>query len=102
MPSKAKSKRRTKAALRRRTQIAQQFRALDNGQVHATDILRDVPLCLYRVRVFDVVRRFPHMGSDGAENVLRHARVWPLVRMGDLTPEERSAILTHLPPRARR
>src|SRR5437868_6143347 len=99
------SKRQIRTAQRTRSQIAQTFRALDNGQLTPADVLGmtgTMPECLRRVRVYDVVRRFPHLQGDGAENVLKHSKTWPLKRMSELSPEERGAILTHLPPRAKK
>lgn len=92
---------RTKDAQRTRRQIARTFDAMSSHDIGPFEILHDVPACLRRVRVFDVVRRFPHMGGDGASNVLKKAKVWPLTRMGQLNDEERDAILEHLPPRAK-
>lgn len=92
---------RTKQALRTRRQIARTFDAIQLHELNVSDVLHDVPACLRRVRVFDVVRRFPHLKGDGASNVLRKAKVWPLTRMGNLTTEERDRILAHLPPRVK-
>lgn len=92
---------RTRAARKGRTQIAQTFDALSNGQLSYSDVLQNSPRCLERVRVFNVVRRLPHMGDDGAEKCLMKAKVWPLTRMRDLTEDERERIIAHLPPRAK-
>jgi len=88
-------------ARRTRTLIAETFSALRNEQLSVTAVIEAPPRCLTRIRVYDVLRRVPHLNRDGAETVLRHAKVWPLTSMGSLTPEERRAIITHLPPRAR-
>ena len=90
-----------RAAQKRRTQIARLFARMDTHELSPADVLNDVPDCLKRIRVFDVVRRFPHMGDDGASNVLRRAKVWPVTRMGHLSEDERERILASLPPRAR-
>lgn len=92
---------RTKDAQRTRRQIAGTFERMSTYDVTAHEILHETPACLKRMRVYDVVRRFPHMGGDGASNVLKRAKVWPLTRMGQLNDEERVAILNELPPRAR-
>lgn len=102
--TKAKTQKRTRQAQRTRRQIARTFVAMESHVITASDVLgitQDMPQCVQRLRVFDVVRRFPHMGGDGASNVLRKAKVWPLTRMGNLDPEERDAILKHLPPRVK-
>lgn len=88
-------------AQRTRRQIARTFRLLNDERLNVTELLENSPRCLNRVRVFDVVRRLPHMGSDGAEKTLRKAKVWPLTRMRDLTDDDRAAIITALPPRAK-
>lgn len=98
------TQKRTKQAVRTRHKIARTFDAVQSYELSVSDVLgitQDIPDCLRRVRVFDVVRRFPHLKGDGASSVLRKAKVWPLTRMGNLTPEERDAILTHLPPRVK-
>lgn len=89
-----------KQAQRTRRQIAQLFDALSNDRIRADEILRNVPHCLKRVRAFDVVRRFPHMGGDGADRVFKRAKVWPTTRLGQLTDKERERIIDALPPRA--
>jgi hypothetical protein len=90
-----------KQAQRTRRQIAQLFDALTNDHVNADEILRNVPGCLRRVRAFDVVRRFPHMGGDGANKVFQRAKVWPTTRLGNLTEEERERVIAALPPRVK-
>src|SRR5882757_3044628 len=102
MPGKSKPRKQIKQAQKQRTQIAQVLRAVSNGHVTPDELLQRTPACLGRVRVFDVVRRFPHLKGDGAEHVLLNAKVWPLKRMRVLTSEERNAILANLPPRVRK
>jgi hypothetical protein len=88
-------------ARKTRSLIARTFAALANEQVHITDILTDVPDCLRRIRIYDVLRRAPKLNRDGAERVLSHSKVWPLTTMGNLTEEERSRVIAHLPPRVK-
>jgi hypothetical protein len=96
------TRKQIRKAQKTRSLIARTFDAIRNGVITPADVLHQTPACLGRVRVYDVVRRFPHLQGDGAENVLRHAKVWPLKRMSTLTEDERRAILAHLPPRARK
>ena len=96
------SRKRLRKARRTRTQIAQVFVALEMGKLHAGHVLGTPIPCLGRIRVYDVLRRFPHLDRSGAENVLRRAKVWPLTKMNELTEEERQRILIHLPPRVNR
>src|SRR5438445_7205309 len=93
--------RNIKKAQKTRSHIAQVFAALAHEHITLTDVLRRPPTCLNRVLIYDVLRRSPHLGKEGAEKVLKMSKIWPLTRTGALAPEERSAIITHLPPRAR-
>lgn len=93
---------RLKKARRTRSLIAQTFASLENDQLTVTDVLRDPPVCLRRIRIYDVLRRIPKLNRDGAEKVLQHAKVWPLSCVGNLTPAEKARIISHLPPRVRR
>jgi len=95
------NQRQIKQAQRTRRQIALLFDALSNDRTTTDEILRNIPQCLKRMRAFDVVRRFPHMGGDGADKVFQRAKVWPTTRMGNLNPEERERILAALPPRVK-
>lgn len=99
--SKAKSQKRTRQAQRTRRQIARTLDDVSSHKIAVSVVLHETPACLGRVRIYDVVRRFPHLKGDGASNVLRKAKVWPLTRMGQLTDGERDAILSHLPPRVK-
>jgi hypothetical protein len=98
LPGSAK---RAKVARKGRSQIARTFTALENGKIGVRVVLETPPAHLGRIRVYDVLRRFPHLGRDGAETVCRRARVWPLTTMDNLTPEERERIWHALPPRAK-
>lgn len=97
----AGSAKRARAARRGRTHIAQTFAALSNGQIDARSVLEAPPECLGRIRVYDVLRRLPHLNRDGAETVLRKAKVWPLTTMDNLTEAERKRVWLALPPRAK-
>lgn len=96
------AQRRLKQARKTRRQIASLFRDLNDGQETLQHILEDPPRCLNSVRIFDLLRRAPHLGEAGANKCLRTARVWPTIRIGNLTQEQREQILEHLPPRAKK
>lgn len=96
------TEKRLKKARRTRSQIAKVFAALDNDRIGARELLESPPACLGRIRVYDVLRRLPHLERKGAEHVLSKAKVWPLRTMSSLTEAERRAILAQLPPRVRR
>lgn len=90
-----------KKARHTRHRIAAEFRALENGDVSIEDVLGNATSVLNRVRIFDILRRTPHIREEGANNVLKRAKAWPTTRLGDFTPEERRAIVRALPERAR-
>lgn len=94
--------RRLKTARKVRHQAAHQFHLLETGQLSLHNVLETPPRALGRVRVFDVLRRAPKLGEAGAEKVLRHAKVWPLTRLDNLSPAERQRVIECLPPRANR
>jgi hypothetical protein len=89
-------------ARKTRSQIARLFLHLEQGDITVTELLGSRPQCLERIRVYDVLRRVPHLDRTGAEKVLRNAQVWPLTKWGDLTVKQRQRILMHLPPRVQR
>lgn len=91
----------TKQANRARRRIARTFADIHAHKISVTDVLYETPSCLRRIRVYDVVRRFPGLGDEGASKVLRKAKVWPLIRMGHLEDSQREAIIDSLPPRAK-
>lgn len=99
MPSRAE---RANKARRVRSQIARTFAALENGRIGVRNVLEDPPACLGRIRIYDVLRRFPHLDRDGANHVCQKAKVWPLVTMDNLTEAERKRILIALPPRVKK
>lgn len=99
MPGTAK---RMAKARRARSQIAKTFDALRNEQLTITELLRDPPPCLGRVRIYNVLCKVPRLGGDGAENVIRRAKVWPLTTMDNLSLDERRTLIRELPPRVKR
>jgi hypothetical protein len=93
--------RSTKQANRARRKIARTFHDISTHRISVTDVLYQTPSCLQRIRVYDVTRRFPGLGDEGADKVLKRAKVWPNIRMGKLDDSHREAILANLPPRAK-
>lgn len=90
-----------RSAQRRRSQIARTFKLMQRDDFDVSSFLDSSPRCLERVTVYDVVRRLPHMGRDGANKCLRKAGVWPTNRWGTLSQDDREAIYAALPPRAK-
>jgi hypothetical protein len=99
MPGTAK---RMAKARRAKSQIEKTFDALRNGQLTVTELLQEPPACLGRVRIYNLLCKVPRLDKDGAENVIRRAKVWPLTTMSNLTRDERRALLRELPPRVKR
>ncbi len=88
-------------ARRIRTRIGLEFKRLEKGQITLRDVLEDPSETpLRRARIYDVLRRSPHMGKSGAKKVLLDAQVWPLDKLGDIELYDREEILKSLPPRA--
>jgi hypothetical protein len=85
-----------------RSANAEVFDAVSNHRISVRELLEDPPDTLRRTRVYDVLRRLPHLSRGGAETVLLKAKVWPLTPMDELTEEEREQILLLLPPRVPR
>lgn len=73
-----------------------------DGALTLEEILEDPPDAIGRMRVFDVLRRAHWMSDEGADRLLRRARVWPLMTVDDLGTEQRRQLISELPPRARR
>lgn len=92
---------RLKRARDTRSEISRLFRLVENDHITTSQLLNSSPRCLQRISVFDVLRRIPHLDRAGAEKVLRLSKVWPLVRWGELTDEDRKTIYANLPPRAK-
>jgi hypothetical protein len=91
-----------KKARHTRHRIASEFSALESGDVSIEDVLGNATSVLNRVRIFDILRRTPHIREEGANNVLKRAKVWPTLRLGNLSSEERRALSRALPERARK
>ena len=99
MPSRAE---RANKARAQRSKIARIFNAMESGKIGAAYVLDSTPECLRKIRVYDVLRRLPHLDRDGAERVCTKSHVWPLTVMGNLTEEERRRIKMALPPRVKK
>jgi hypothetical protein len=74
---------------------------LKTGKVSVRSILTDTPRALAPVRVYTLLLATPHLGESGMRRVLESANVWPTVRVGALTIEQRHAIRDALPSRVK-
>lgn len=93
---------RARKARAQRSKIARIFDAMESGRIGAKYVLDSPPEVLRNIRIYDVLRRLPHLDRKGAEHVCTKAHVWPLTVVGNLTEEERKRILSTLPPRVQR
>lgn len=59
--------------------------------------LEDVPRALTGVPVHLVLCACPGIGPVACKSILERARVWPLIRLGDLVEAERDAIIELIP-----
>lgn len=94
--------RRLRAARKQRLLTSQALNDLRYGVLHITDVLKDPPPALSRVRIGYLLRTCPHYGEAGVKKTLIAARVWPEDRLGALPPEALSRIRDHLPERVRK
>jgi hypothetical protein len=93
-------RKRLRDARRRRSQIASVFDRLKNRQLTVEQMLRKPPRCLGKVRIHVLLSHTPYMGDVRVKKCLERADIWPLERIGNLTPEQREEIINCLPPKA--
>lgn len=91
---------RLKKARKRRSQIARAFTRMNDSVIDVRDVLEDPSHVLKYVTIYDLLRRAPRMGPQGAKKILVKANVWPMDRVGDLSHSDRKRIIHELPPRA--
>jgi hypothetical protein len=70
---------------------------LGNSQRTLRGVLQRPPKALQNVDLYDVLMRCPRMGRSHTRAVCEGARVWPHLRMGELTQPQRTALLECLP-----
>ncbi len=99
MPSRADRARKARA---QRSKIARIFNAMESGRIGAKYVLDSPPECLRNIRIYDVLRRLPHLDRDGAERICTKSHVWPLTTLGNLTVVVRKRLLSRLTPRVQR
>ena len=93
--------RRLKSARRMRRLTSAALRALSEGDIHIENVLGTPPVALKRVSIDQLLRHTPYIGEKGAEHIEKRAKVWPTHRLGNLTAEERAALVDALPDRVR-
>jgi hypothetical protein len=93
---------RLEKARRVRRRTSAELVALSSGRVSLRDVLEDPRKTpLRRARIYDVLRRAPHISDAGAKKILLGSQIWPLTKLGDLSKYDRDSILKYLPPRAK-
>lgn len=95
--------RRLRKARKVRSRMSAELRELHDANINLVDALASPGsfLGLSKCRVYDVLRRAPHMGDAGAKRVLLTVKVWPLDRLSEVSQFEREEIIKALPSRAR-
>lgn len=84
-----------------RSAQADAMRSLSDGSKSAAEALSEPPTALLSADVYDVLMRCASLGRESVRRTLERAGVWPHTRLGELSPEQRQAIVAALPPRAR-
>jgi hypothetical protein len=96
------ARKRLSLARRRRHQASVILNELRCGDRYVEDILKDPPDALGPIRVYVMLHCCPRLGEKGVDKLLKKANVWPTTRISKLSESQLTAILDHLPDRARR
>lgn len=80
---------------------AEALATLADGSLTLSEALRAPPAALSGVDLYDVLMRCPSLGRESVRQVCERSGVWPHLRMGELAPEQRAAVVLALPPRLR-
>jgi hypothetical protein len=102
MPGKAaheKKKRLSKGRAIRHVR-ASALRALRQGELSIMDVLSD-PQDLSGSTVYTVLTNTPKLGEKGAQKVLEHLEIWPMKKLGLISPERRAELYGALPERVK-
>lgn len=99
---------RLRNARKKRTQASKVMAMVETGQLSLEAVLTDYPRPTHHwtrqighVRLFTVMKRSPGLGEAGIKKCLFKAKVYPMTRLDQLTDEEITRVIHHLPPRAR-
>jgi hypothetical protein len=94
----ASKQRRLREARKKRSQATKVLQRLEAGELPLRALLEARPKSIHPVRVWVLVKHAPHMGEVKTKNVLVRAKVYPLMRVGDLMDGDVQRILEYLPP----
>ena len=101
MKGNAAHERRLSKARRTRSRMTSELRALSSGQIHITDVLVNPPDALGRCHVYDVLRRTPKLGDEGAKSLCVRFKLWPYDKLSSIPLEQRKNLFAALPERVK-
>jgi hypothetical protein len=73
-------------------------RDLKAGRLSIADVLRDPPLCVERIKVFELLLAVPKLWRVKAERAMRHCGMQPWVRLNALSEVRREQLCRELEP----
>lgn len=82
-------------------QAAKFLAALEAGNYSLEEILLHTPWSMGHCRLWTVMMRTPHFGEAGIRKCLGRAKVYPMVRLDNMTESDKKRVIDSLPPRAR-
>lgn len=92
---------RLKKGRKIRHQMSSELRALSSGQIRIEDAIRAPSNALGRCRIYDVLRRAPKLGNEGAKALCVHFKLWPHDRLSSIPLEQRENLIAALPERVK-
>lgn len=103
MPGRAEHEKKKRLSRGREIKSARALilRHLRQGDIHIKDVLNDPPDALGTYFIYRLLSDAPKLGDTGMRKVLETAEVHPLAIVGELTPEERTALYDALPERVK-
>jgi len=94
------SSRRLARARKIRHRMSSELNALSNGDMNIEHALRNPSPALKRCRVYDVLRRAPHIGDKKARRLCERTKLWPHERLGSIPLKKRDELIAALPHRS--
>lgn len=101
MPARAPHERRLSKARTIRSRMTSEMRALARGHITIQDALEDPSDALGRCHIYDVLRRTPKLGDEGAKALCVRFKIWPHDRLSSIPLEQRRNIYAALPERVK-
>lgn len=72
---------------------------IEKGTRQIVDVIQDPPAALRGADLYPVLMRVPKLGRKGVEDCCTRARVWPHIKLGELTRYEQKQLIICLPER---